>query len=127
LYTASHFWVKEETPGTWRVGLTKFASRMLGDVVDVAFERTAGSPVQLGDVLGSFEGFKARSELYAVVSGRFAGGNPGLEQDVDVIDRDRYGAGWLYAVDGAVDPDARDAAGYVEFLDAVIDRMRGRG
>jgi glycine cleavage system H protein len=100
---------------------------MLGDVVDVAFDRAAGAPVQLGDVLGSFEGFKARSELYAVVSGRFAGGNPGLEQDVDVIDRDRYGAGWLYAVEGAVDPDARDAAGYVEFLDAVIDRMRGRG
>jgi glycine cleavage system H protein len=126
LYTPSHFWVKEETPGTWRVGLTKFASRMLGDVVDVAFERPAGSPVQLGDVLGSFEGFKARSELYAVVSGRFAGGNPGLEQDVDVIDRDRYGAGWLYAVEGTVDPDARDAAGYVELLDAVIDRMLGR-
>jgi glycine cleavage system H protein len=99
---------------------------MLGDVVDVSFDLATGSTVQLGDVVGSFEGFKARSELYAVVAGRFVGGNPELEHDVDLIDRDRYGAGWLYAVEGAVDPEARDAAGYVQVLDAIIDRMRGR-
>ena len=29
LYTASHFWVFEAEPGRWRVGLTKFAARML--------------------------------------------------------------------------------------------------
>ena len=38
LYTASHFWVLEAEPGRWRVGLTKFAARMLGDVVDLEFE-----------------------------------------------------------------------------------------
>src|SRR6185295_18247891 len=90
LYTASHFWLKEHEPGVWRVGLTKFASRMLGDVVDVEFEAAIGSTVQLGDSIGWFEGFKARSDLYTVVSGRFVGGNPALEGDVDVIDRDRY-------------------------------------
>jgi len=74
-----------------------------------------------------FEGFKARSDLYSVVAGRFVGGNPALEQDIDVIDRDRYGAGWLYAVQGTPDPDARDADGYVKWLDEVIDRMRGKG
>src|SRR5882672_12300858 len=91
LYTPSHFWVQEHEPGLWRVGLTKFAARMLGDVVDVGFETPAESRVQLGDAVGWFEGFKARSDLYTVVEGHFAGGNPALEQDVDVIDRDRYG------------------------------------
>ena len=126
LYTASHFWIQEQEPGIWRVGLTKFAARMLGDVVDVGFEVARGTPLQLGDSIGWFEGFKARSDLYTVVAGRFGGGNALLEQDVDVIDRDRYGNGWLYAVEGAPDPDARDAAGYVQMLDEVIDRMRGR-
>lgn len=126
LYTASHFWVKEHAPGRWRVGLTKFAARMLGDVVDVAFEAPVESTVALGDAVGWFEGFKARSDLYSVVAGRFLGGNPALERDVDIIDRDRYEEGWLYAVDGAVDPEARDAAGYARWLDEVIDRMRGR-
>jgi glycine cleavage system H lipoate-binding protein len=99
---------------------------MLGDVVDVGFETETNAAVRLGDAIGWFEGFKARSDLYTVVEGRFIGGNPLLADDVDVIDRDRYGAGWLYAVDGRVDPDARDAQGYVQFLDYVIDRMRGR-
>src|SRR5438309_5461014 len=106
LYTPSHFWVKEQEPGHWRVGLTKFAARMLGDVVDVGFETAPEAAVRLGDTIGWFEGFKARSDLYTVVEGRFFGGNPILNDDVDVIDRDRYGAGWLYAVDGRVDPDA---------------------
>lgn len=125
LYTTSHFWVKEHEPGLWRVGLTKFAARMLGDVVDVGISVNPGSTVQLGEALGWFEGFKALSDLYSVVAGRFAGSNPALEQDVDVIDRDRYGVGWLYTVEGRPDPDARDASGYVQWLDEVIDRMRG--
>jgi glycine cleavage system H protein len=56
--------------------------------------------VRLGDAIGWFEGFKARSDLYCVVSGRFLGGNPALADDVDVIDRDRWEAGWLYALKG---------------------------
>jgi glycine cleavage system H protein len=99
---------------------------MLGDVVDVEFETAADTAVRLGDAVGWFEGFKARSDLYSVIEGRFIGGNPVLADDVDVIDRDRYGAGWLYAVEGRVDSDARDAAGYIQWLDQVIDRMRGR-
>src|SRR5688572_11917161 len=113
LYTASHFWAQEERPGVWRVGLTKFAARMLGDVVDVGFDAASDAPVRLGDAIGWFEGFKARSDLYSIVSGRFLGPNPVLADDVDVIDRDRYGGGWLYAVEGQLDPDARDADGYV--------------
>src|SRR5262249_8084203 len=31
LYVQSHYWLAEESPGTFRIGLTKFATRMLGD------------------------------------------------------------------------------------------------
>jgi glycine cleavage system H protein len=126
LYTASHFWLQEDEPRVWRVGLTKFAARMLGDVVDIGFEVAPGASVALGDTLGWFEGFKARSDLYSVAAGIFAGGNPDLDTDVDVIDRDRYGRGWLYRVRGTPDPDACDARGYARLLDQTIDRMRGK-
>lgn len=126
LYSPSHFWLLEAEAGLWRVGLTKFAARMLGDVVDVGFDATAGAEVALGEAVGWFEGFKARSDLYTVVAGTFVRGNPDLEQDVDVIDRDRYGRGWLYEVRGIPDAAACDAAGYATILDATIDRMRGR-
>jgi glycine cleavage system H protein len=126
LYTDSHFWVQEQESGLWRVGLTKFAARMLGDVVDVGFEMEPGATVSLGDTVGWFEGFKARTDLYSVVSGTFAGANPDLHDDVDVIDRDRYGRGWLYAIRGTPDPGVRDVTGYAGLLDETIDRLRGR-
>lgn len=126
LYTASHFWVQEDEPQVWRVGLTKFAARMLGDVVDIGFDVAPGTSVAVGDTLGWFEGFKARSDLYSVVEGTFGGANPELDADIDVIDRDRYGRGWLYRIRGVPDPAACDAAGYARLLDQTIDRMRGR-
>lgn len=126
LYTASHFWLIEAERELWRVGLTKFAARMLGDVVDLGFEIGAGDAMELGQTIGWLEGFKARTDLYGVVTGRFEGGNPLLESDIDVVDRDRYGAGWLYSARGMPDPDASGVDGYVAVLDATIDRMRGK-
>jgi glycine cleavage system H protein len=124
LYTASHFWVREHEPGRWRVGLTKFAARMLGDIVDLEFELGDGEPVGVGQTIGSLEGFKARTELYAVLHGTFLGGNPALALALDVLDTERYGSGWLYEVEGVPDAGALDAQGYAAVLDATIDKMR---
>jgi glycine cleavage system H protein len=126
LYTAAHFWIFEHMPGVWRVGLTKFAARMLGDIVDLEFDVRADEVVQLGQAIGSLEGFKARSDLYTVVEGRFMRGNPALDTEIDLIDSDRYAEGWLYEVEGRPDPDAVDVRGYVSILDSTIDRLRGK-
>lgn len=124
LYTASHFWLQEQDAGVWRVGLTKFASRMLGDVVEIGFEVTEGARVEIGDSIGWFEGFKARSDLYSVAAGVFAGSNPLLVNKIAVVDDDRYRRGWLYEVRGSREPDAMDLHAYAALLDATIDRMR---
>ena len=50
-YSESHFWLQEQEPGTWRVGYTKFAMRMLGEPVEIDFELQPGSPVELGQVV----------------------------------------------------------------------------
>ncbi len=124
MYTPSHFWIQQQSDGLWRVGLTKFASRMLGDVVDIGFDRTEGQRVELGEEIGWFEGFKARSDLYSVAAGAFAGSNPLLIDRIAVIDDDRYRRGWLYEVRGEPDPGAMDMHAYAALLDATIDRMR---
>lgn len=124
LYTPSHFWIQQQEGGLWRVGLTKFASRMLGDVVEVGFVRQAGESVQIGDGIGWFEGFKAMTDLYSVAAGEFAGTNPLLIDRIAVIDDDRYRRGWLYEVKGQAEPNAMDMHGYAALLDETIDRMR---
>lgn len=123
LYTQSHYWILEDQPGLWRVGLTKFATRMLGDLVEYGFEVKIGDPVQIGQTIGWIEGFKALTDLYCVVSGTFEGGSPELEQDITLIDADPYGKGWLYQVRGEPEPNSVDVHGYVAILDATIDKM----
>lgn len=123
-YTASHFWVQEQDRGVWRVGLTKFASRMLGEVVDIGFDVPPGSPIAVGDTIGWFEGFKARSDLYSVVGGAFLGSNPILKDRIGLVDDDRYRRGWLYEVRGTPDAMSLDLHAYAALLDETIDRMR---
>src|SRR5439155_10549593 len=66
-YTLSHFWLREEEPGLWRVGFAKFAARMLGDLVEYDFSVPVGASVQVGQSIGWVEGFKAVSDVYCVV------------------------------------------------------------
>lgn len=126
-YTPSHFWIGLHEDGLWRVGLTKFASRMLGETVDYGFETALDSPVAPGQVIGWIEGFKALSDLFCVAEGRFAGANPALETQASLVNEDPYGAGWLYAVRGQPDPAALDVDGYARVLDQTIDRILNEG
>jgi glycine cleavage system H protein len=126
LYSPSHFWLAGQPDGTWRVGFTKFAVRMLGELVDHGFEVEPGAAVQPGQVIGWIEGFKAISDLYCVAEGTFAGGNPLLKARITAINQDPYGDGWLYAVHGAPDPKCVDVHGYCDLLDKTIDRMLQR-
>ena len=107
LYTASHQWIAQEEAGLWRIGFTKFATRMLGDLVEFGFQVEVGDRIEIGQTIGWIEGFKALSDLFSVASGEFAGGNPELEADVTLIDSDPYGRGWLYRV-RCSDPSDRD-------------------
>ena len=122
-YTRSHYWLDRDDAGRWRVGLTTFATRMLGDLVECTFAVEPGEPVDLGQPIGSIEGFKAISDIYAVASGRFAGTNEALDTDITLVESKPYGDGWLYKVDGAPDPESLDVGEYVHVLDATIDRM----
>jgi glycine cleavage system H protein len=123
LYSPSHGWIAPAAGGLWRVGLTKFATRMLGEPVDHGFEAQPGAPVQPGQIVGWVEGFKAISDLYCIAEGEFAGGNPVLKESIALIDTEPYGAGWLYAVNGRPDARCLDVQGYVQLLDQTIDRI----
>ena len=122
-FTRSHYWLTRAAAGRWRVGLTTFATRMLGDLVECSFALAPGEPVQLGQPIGSIEGFKAVSDIYAVASGRFGGANAALDADITLVESAPYDEGWLYAVEGSPDPASLDVDEYVHVLDATIDRM----
>ena len=122
-YSPSHFWLREIEPARWRVGFTKFATRMLGEIVEVQWEKADGTPVASGDIIGSIEGFKAISDIYCAADGSFAGGNPALTADIELVSREPYQGGWLYEIRGEPDAKCLDVAGYRALLDSTIDRI----
>jgi glycine cleavage system H protein len=122
-YTAAHFWLLEESPGVWRVGFTKFATRMLGDLVEYELSAKPGTRVGIGQEIGSLEGFKAVTALYSAAEGKMLGIGDDIATDITIVESDPYGRGWLYRVSGRPDPDSVDVDGYVAILDATIDKM----
>jgi glycine cleavage system H protein len=123
LYTASHCWLYGHAAG-WRVGLTKFGARLLGELVDYSFEGLqSGDLISAGQVIGWIEGLKAVSDLSSAISGKLVGINPLLAQDPEVVYRDCYGDGWLYEAQGQPDPQCLDLQGYKALLDKTIDEF----
>ena len=115
----------EQEPDVWRVGFTKFATRMLGDLVEYEVSVPLGLAVQPGQVIGWVEGLKAVSDVYCVMAGEFLGPNPELATDITLADADVYGRGWLYKVRGQPGSESLDVDGYVAVLDATIEKMIG--
>jgi len=122
LYTSSHYWLLEQQ-GTWRIGLTKFSTHLVGEIVDYGFDIQPSATVRAGQVLGWIEGFKAVSDLVCVVNGTFRGCNPNLSKNTEVIDRDCYGKGWLYEAAGQPDSLCLSAEKYAAHLDTTIDGL----
>ncbi len=99
---------------------------MLGEMVDYGFDTAAGSPVSPGQAIGWIEGFKALSDVFCVGKGEFAGLNPALEGDITLVNRDPYGAGWLYMITGEPDSTCMDVRAYAGLLDRTIDKFLER-
>ncbi len=123
LYSPSHFWLARVEGDRWRVGFTKFATRMLGEIVDVQLDAKPGDVIASGDIIGSIEGFKAISDIYCVADGKFLAANPALKADIELVGREPYADGWLYEFEGTPDAKCGDLASYRALLDATIDKM----
>ena len=105
------------------MGYTKFATRMLGEMVNHQWEKVLGAPIRSGEIIGFIEGFKAISDVYSIANGTFAGGNPELSKQIEMVSEDPYGMGWLYLVNGAPDEKCGDISSYRALLDSTIDRI----
>lgn len=128
-YSPSHYWMVpvEGEEGLWRVGFTKFATRMLGELVDSQFEVKEGDSIEPGQPIGSVEGFKAASDVFSVMHGSFAGTNAALEADACIVKSDPYEVGWLYQARGEPEEESMDVHAYVELIAATIQRMQEAG
>ena len=110
LYAKSHEWVKIDGDEAV-VGITHFAQQQLGDLTFVELPQL-GDEAVAGSEIGTVESVKAASEIYSPVSGEVSAVNAELENAPELVNKDAFGAGWLYKVkltakpEGLLDADA---------------------
>lgn len=95
-YTTDHEWVDDQAEPV-RVGITAVATEELGDIVYVELPE-AGSEITAGEACGEVESTKSVADLYAPVTGTVVEVNGIAVNDPALINKDPYGAGWLYTV-----------------------------
>ena len=93
LYTNDHEWIKiEENQAI--VGITDFAQSELGDIVFIEFP-DEGDTFQKGDTIGTIEAVKTVADLYAPISGKIFELNLELDDNIELINSDPIGKGWV--------------------------------
>lgn len=95
-YTKTHEWVAVEGD-TATIGISDFAVHLLSDLV-YADLPAVGKKTTQGQPFGEVESVKAVSDLYAPVSGEVIARNDALPDNLDLLTKDPFGAGWMVRV-----------------------------
>jgi glycine cleavage system H protein len=98
-YARNHMWALK-LAGGYRVGLSAYGVKLLGDLSHLGWSVETGTRVDAGQPIGFVEGSKATSDLYAPMSGTIEEINRAVEADPTVVNSNLYDDGWLFAVSG---------------------------
>ena len=104
-YTKSHEWVKIESDGTLTVGITDHAQELMGDMVYVELPEV-GRKLETGKECAVVESVKAASDVYAPVAGAVSAVNSAVADSPETVNKDPYGAGWMFKIKPASKADA---------------------
>lgn len=97
LYSEEHEWVRRDTEGHVRIGITDYAQDALGDIVFVELP-AVGTHLTSDETFGEVESTKSVSDIFAPVSGTVTQVNEALEDAPEIINQDPYGEGWICIV-----------------------------
>lgn len=119
-FTKDHEWVKVEGD-TALIGVSDYAQKEMGDVVYIELPET-GAEFGKGDACSNIESVKAVNDIYSPVSGEVVEVNTDLEDAPDNVNKDPYGAGWIFKIkisDTSELNDLLDSAQYEEYLKGI--------
>jgi glycine cleavage system H lipoate-binding protein len=97
LYGPGHTWVRPSGRDAVKVGFDDLAERVLARSDTVTLPRP-GTEVREGEVVGVVRCGDKRTEIRAPLSGRITAVNETVARDPEVMHRDPYVAGWLFAM-----------------------------
>ncbi|PMB54581.1 glycine cleavage system protein GcvH [Coxiella endosymbiont of Rhipicephalus microplus] len=96
-YSKNHEWVKQESDGTFTVGVTDHAQEQIGDLVFVELP-DVNSQVNINDEIAVIESVKTAADVYSPFTGEVVEVNKALQTNPAFVNCDPYGEGWLYRI-----------------------------
>jgi len=96
-YSDRHLWVKKESDGTLKLGFDDMAQKLIGKVMFVRLPKLEAQ-VALGKDFGTVESMKWVERLKSPVTGVVKEINPQLRTTPGLVNKDPYGAGWMFKV-----------------------------
>ena len=100
-YSETHEWVSVSDEGGRKiatVGVSAFAVEQLTDLVFMQLPEV-GRQLSVGSEFGEVESVKAVSSLYSPVAGKIVAVNSALPNQLETLNRDPYGDGWIIKVE----------------------------
>ena len=100
LFADSHEWVNIEDTDAGKVatiGISANAVKALTDLVYMELP-SIGDEVSPGNSFGEVESVKATSDIYSPVSGQIIEVNTPLPDNLEILNSDPYGEGWIIKV-----------------------------
>ena len=97
LYAETHEWVHVAEEGGVKIatiGISAFAVEQLTDLVYMELPQV-GRQLSAGEEFGEVESVKAVSPLYCPVTGEVVQVNTALPDQLEMLNQDPYGAGWI--------------------------------
>ena len=100
------------------MGITKYASEQLGDIVFVELPEK-GNQAEKGKDIAVVESVKAASEIYSPVSGIIIDINENLNEAPEVVNEDPSEAGWFYKIEITNSEEISDLMSEQDYLELI--------
>lgn len=100
LFAETHEWAhisEQDGAKVATIGISANAVEALTDLVYMDLP-TAGTAATAGNSFGEVESVKATSELYSPVDGEITEVNTSLPDNLEILNTDPYGEGWIIKV-----------------------------
>ena len=100
LFAETHEWVhiaEQDGNKIATLGISANAVEALTDLVYMELP-SAGEAVTAGNAFGEVESVKATSEMYSPVAGEITEVNTSLPDNLEILNSDPYGEGWIIKV-----------------------------
>jgi glycine cleavage system H protein len=101
-YARNHMWAIAQAEG-FCLGLSAYAVKLLGDLSRLDWSVEPGAGVAAGEQIGTIEGSKATSDVYAPLAGTIRQVNQAVPADPTLLNSNPYDTGWLLVIDASGD------------------------